>query len=69
MSSVAPGCAELKIRDGPARKTWRILYRVDDDAVVLAVIFAKTSRRTPQHVIETARERFKRYDEERGHGW
>lgn len=34
---------------------WRIIYRVDSDAVVVADVFAKKTRSTPKHVIDTSR--------------
>lgn len=48
-------------------KTWRIIYRIDADAVVIAEVFAKTSQATPKPLIETSRRRFRRYDED-AHG-
>lgn len=68
MPSVAAGCLELKIRDGAAKKTWRILYRIDADAIVISAVFEKGAHKTPKRVIEAARDRLKRYDEERTHG-
>jgi hypothetical protein len=44
-------------------RTWRIVYRVDSDAVVIAEVFAKTSQATPKQVMETSRRRFRQYDE------
>jgi phage-related protein len=61
MPSIGPRCHELRIQDKD--KTWRIIYRIDADAVVIAEVFAKTSQVTPKPVIETSRRRFRRYDE------
>jgi phage-related protein len=61
MPSIGPHCHELRIQDKD--KTWRIIYRIDADAVVIAEVFAKTSQATPKPVIETSRRRFRRYDE------
>ena len=41
---------------------WRIIYRIDPDAIVIAEVFAKTTQRTPQHVIDTCKKRFNDYD-------
>lgn len=68
MPSVARGCAELKIRDGEARKSWRIMYRDDPETLVIAAVFEKMSQKTPRHVIDAVRVRLKRYDEGRKHG-
>jgi phage-related protein len=44
------------------RVTWRIVYRLDEDAVVLVEVFAKKTPQTPKHVIGTCKARLKRYD-------
>jgi phage-related protein len=54
-------CHELRIDD--ERKTWRIVYRADADAVIIAEVFQKTTRTTPRYVIEVSRARLRRYDE------
>ena len=54
-------CHELRIRDRGCR--WRIVYRLDVDAVVIVEVFVKTTRATPKAVIEACRDRLRRYDE------
>ncbi|MGH7603023.1 MAG: type II toxin-antitoxin system RelE/ParE family toxin [Gemmatimonadaceae bacterium] len=44
MPTIARGCHELRIPDED--KTWRIIYRTDDDAVIIWDIFAKKGRKT-----------------------
>jgi phage-related protein len=61
MPSVGRRCHELRVRD--ETKNWRIIYRLDVDAVVIAEVFAKTTARTPEHVIDNCRRRLQRYDE------
>jgi phage-related protein len=61
MPTIGPRCHELRIKD--ARSDWRIVYRVDSDAVVIAEIFAKTTRTTPDRTIADCRRRLKMYDE------
>lgn len=61
MPTIGLRCHELRVRD--ARSDWRIVYRVDADAVVIAEIFAKTTRRTPDRTIADCRRRLKLYDE------
>jgi phage-related protein len=61
MPGIAPGCHELRVRDGG--RNWRIVYRLDPDAVVVANVFAKATRQTPRPVIDTCRRRLARYDE------
>jgi phage-related protein len=51
---------ELRIVD--ADVTWRIVFRVDADAIVIAEVFAKKSAQTPQLVVASCQARFKAYD-------
>ena len=60
MPTIAPRCHELRINDGEA--TWRIVYRIDEDAIVILVVFSKKSAQTPQGIIEQCRRRLKEYD-------
>ena len=60
MPSVGPRCHELRVRD--ENRNWRIVYRVDADAIVIAEVFAKTTRQTPKQVIDACRRRFRDYD-------
>jgi phage-related protein len=60
MPSLGPRCAELRIPDAGA--TWRILYRLDPDAVVILEVFSKKTPQTPQAVLETCRHRLRQYD-------
>ena len=60
MPSVGARCHELRI--GDENVTWRILYRLDEDAVVILEVFAKKTGQTPKHVIDTCKARLKRYD-------
>jgi phage-related protein len=61
MPSIGPRCHELRVQDSNA--TWRIVYRADRDAVVIAEIFSKKTQQTPQSVIDTCRRRLKEYDD------
>ena len=60
MPAVGPRCAELRVRDVGA--DWRIIYRVDTDAVVILEIFSKKTRATPKSVIDACLRRLKEYD-------
>jgi phage-related protein len=60
MPSIGRRCHELRIQD--ADVTWRIVYRLDGDAVVILEVFDKKSRATPKTVIETCQQRLKDYD-------
>ena len=60
MPSIGPRCHELRVSDeGTA---WRIVYRTDTDAVVIAAVFQKTTRTTPSAVISGCKQRLREYD-------
>ena len=61
MPSVGARCHELRIEDRDA--TWRLVYRLDPDAVVIAEVFSKKTRATPRGVIEACQRRFRQYDQ------
>ncbi|HET9982019.1 MAG TPA: type II toxin-antitoxin system RelE/ParE family toxin [Longimicrobiales bacterium] len=58
--SVGRRCHELRIQD--EAQTWRIVYRADADAIVILEVFSKKTQQTPRAVIESSRERLRRYD-------
>jgi phage-related protein len=60
MPSIGKRCHELKIKDKGAE--WRIIYRLDIDAIVIAEVFGKKTRSTPRHIIEICKNRLKEYD-------
>lgn len=61
MPTLGARCHELRIQDG--RLAWRIIYRVDEDAIVIIEVVTKKSAKTPRHVLEACRQRLRRYDE------
>ena len=60
MSEIGPRCRELRINQEGV--TWRIVHRIDPDAIVIVEVFTKKTRKTPKAVIERCRDRLKRYD-------
>lgn len=62
MPTIGRRCHELRINDENC--TWRIMYRTDADAIVLLEVFDKKTNTTPKHVIDTCKDRIKRYDNE-----
>jgi phage-related protein len=60
MPSVGAGCHELRVRD--ETRNWRIVYRIDDDAVIIAEVFPKTTQKTPKTVIDACKRRLALYD-------
>ena len=59
MPAVGAGCYELRVPDRTG--TWRILYHVAPDAVVVLEVFQKKTRATPKQVIAEAGRRLKAY--------
>jgi phage-related protein len=62
MPSIGTHCHELRIRD--TDKNWRIIYRIDDDAIVILEVFNKTTRVTPTSVIDSCKKRINQYDQD-----
>jgi phage-related protein len=60
MPSIGKRCHELRIND--QSKTWRIIYRIEDDAIVIVDVFAKKTNKTPDAVIKLCQQRLKQYD-------
>ena len=60
MPTIGVRCAELRIVD--ENTTWRIIYRVDADAVLIAEVFAKKTPATPRTVINVCKRRLRDYD-------
>jgi len=61
MPSIGLRCHELRVRD--EKQNWRIVYRLDADAIVIADVFAKTTRQTPTHTLELCQKRLRTYDD------
>lgn len=61
LPSIGARCHELRVRDQD--RDWRIVYRMDDDAIVIAEVFPKTTRETPKAVIGNCRRRLREYDD------
>jgi phage-related protein len=63
MPSIGPRCHELRVNDQD--KTWRLIYRLDPDAIVICEVFEKTTNRTPKRIVDVCQQRLKRYDTDR----
>jgi phage-related protein len=59
MPTIGKRCHELRIVDGVA--TWRIVYYIGTEAVVILAVFAKKTQATPPQVITAAKTRLKHY--------
>ncbi len=61
MSSIAARCHELRVND--QGRTWRLMYRVDADAILILAVFAKKTEKTPDEIIRICQTRLKDYDD------
>ena len=61
MTTVGKRCHELRIND--VNLTWRIIYRIDADAIVILDVFEKKTNRTSKQIIDNCKRRIKDYDE------
>ncbi len=60
MPGIGPRCHELRVND--EKVTWRIIYRIDGDAIVIMEVLEKRTKQTPQAVIDVCKQRLKDYD-------
>ncbi len=60
MPVIGSRCHEVRIQDQDV--TWRIMYRIDTDAVIVAEVLAKKTSATPQQVIDVCKQRLRKYD-------
>ena len=63
MPSIGKHCYELRVNDSENSKSWRVVYYIDDDAIVILDVFAKTTQKTPKKVIDNCQKRLKLYYE------
>ena len=63
MASVGKVGHELRIVDRDV--TWRIMYYVDQEAVVIPEVFAKKTRATPRKVVDVCKGRLRDYRDAR----
>ncbi|MEP7012730.1 MAG: type II toxin-antitoxin system RelE/ParE family toxin [Acidobacteriota bacterium] len=60
MPAIGPRCHELRIDEEDA--TWRVIYRIDPDAIVIVEVLKKKTQATPKATIEVCRRRLSSYD-------
>jgi phage-related protein len=60
MPSIGPRCHELRVAD--AEHNWRLIYRIDPDAILVVDVFAKTTRKTTKQTIDACKARLRVYD-------
>jgi phage-related protein len=61
MPTIGARCSELRITD--VNTKWRIIYRADQDAIVIAAVFCKKTTATPDKVIAASKRRLRAYDD------
>lgn len=66
MPSIGRRCHELRIVDEDS--IWRVVYRIDEDAIVIVEVFRKKSTKTPKTVVDACQKRLRYYDAVVG-GW
>lgn len=59
MPSIGASCHELRIPDEAV--TWRLIYRIEPDAILILDVFAKKTTTTPDEVIKTCKQRLRQY--------
>ena len=59
MSAIGRHCHELRI--GDRDQTWRIVYHVAPDAIVILDVFSKTTPATPVQIVEVCQKRLAAY--------
>lgn len=59
MPSIGAGCYELRIVDD--RRSWRIIYHVAVEAIVILHVLEKKSRKTPSRIIEVCQRRLRAF--------
>jgi phage-related protein len=60
MPAIGGRCSELRLVD--AGGIWRIIYRIDEDAIVILDLYEKKTPKTPQRVVDACRQRLRDCD-------
>ena len=61
MPSIGKACHELRVND--QNKTWRLFYKIDDEAIVILDVVEKNTQQTPKATIDACEKRRKSYEE------
>ena len=60
MPAIGRRCHELRVIDGG--QAWRVIYRIDPDAILVLAVFSKKTRRTPGRLILNVKRLLEQYD-------
>ena len=63
MPTIGKKCHELRIVDHHMDKVWRVVYRIDSDAIIVVEIFAKKTQRIPRSMVNLSKLRLRRCDQ------
>ena len=63
MPGIGARCHELRVND--EGRTWRVMYRIDPDAILILDVFEKKTKQTPAPVMDKCRRRLRHYEENR----
>ena len=61
MPAIGRGCHELRVTD--RNKTWRLFYKIDDEAIVILDVAEKKTQQTPKATIDACERRRRSYEE------
>mgnify|MGYP001819463319 FL=1 len=64
MQTIDKRCHELRIID--QNVSWRIMYAIEPDAIIILEVFVKKTGRTPRRIIELCKKRLRDYDNASG---
>jgi phage-related protein len=62
MPEIGRRVREMRVNDREMRLTWRIVYRIDPDAILVVHWFEKKAQRTPKSVVDLCKRRLQDYD-------
>ncbi len=62
LPGIGPRVHELRVEDHETGISWRIVYRIDRDAILVVHWFEKRTRATPRGVAPLCRKRLRGYD-------
>lgn len=60
MPVIGQRCHELRIPD--KNVSWRIIYRIDPDAIIILEVFRKQTQDTPNQIIDLCKKRLGHYN-------
>ena len=59
MPTIGSNCHEIRVND--KNKTWRIIYRIESDLILILEVFEKKSQKTPKSDLTNSKTRLNKY--------